>query len=453
MICIGNQTSFAAATPMEPFEYAVANGFDAFEWFPDKHGGAGWDEADLTAALRAGIRDSARDAGIRSSVHARLAASPLHPDAYAWFWKDLELATDLGAVLLNIHLCHLQGLAAYAEGIRPLLRRTAEAGLALAIENMPEHSPEMFNELFARLRGLGGDPTAHVGMCLDLGHANLCAATQNRYLEFVDRLDPQVPIIHLHLHENWGDADSHVPLFTGPSSNDDSGIRGLIARLQRRRFAGSIILEQWPQPPSLLNEARDRLRRMLGATASEVQSPKSKVKAQATAGTVPGSAGGPASELPQGFAGELVAADRQRPSWREKLEWVGQALARETPPLTEEELGDIAVYLRFLGTGEIQCAEDGRHFRPAHHARLASRIQQQLARLETPAKAFLARRIYPWLPSSAAPFRRAEPLTRIRDIAHRNDIPAELKREIKHSLQNKLHRCAGPETWPPRQPC
>ena len=37
------------------------------------------------------------------------------------------------------------------------------------------------------------------------------------------------------------------------------------------------------------------------------------------------------------------------------------------------------------------------------------------------------------------------PLTRIRDIAHRNDIPQDLKREIKHTLQNKLHRNAGPE--------
>lgn len=37
------------------------------------------------------------------------------------------------------------------------------------------------------------------------------------------------------------------------------------------------------------------------------------------------------------------------------------------------------------------------------------------------------------------------PLTRIRDIAHRNDIPSDLKREIKHTLQNKLHRNAGPE--------
>src|SRR5262249_48589995 len=62
-----------------------------------------------------------------------------------------------------------------------------------------------------------------------------------------------------------------------------------------------------------------------------------------------------------------------------------------------------------------------------------------------PSNAFLVRKIYPWLPPTAEPFQRAEPLTRIRDIAHRNDIPSELKKEIKHTLQNKLHRCAGPE--------
>ena len=37
------------------------------------------------------------------------------------------------------------------------------------------------------------------------------------------------------------------------------------------------------------------------------------------------------------------------------------------------------------------------------------------------------------------------PLTRVRDLAHRGDIPSTLKAEIKHTLQNKLHRNAGPE--------
>lgn len=124
---------------------------------------------------------------------------------------------------------------------------------------------------------------------------------------------------------------------------------------------------------------------------------------------------------------------------------VQELLGEGTTPLGQEQLVDIAIYLRFLGAGEIRCAEDGRHFRPGHHANISLRIQERLAKLDTPENSFLLRKIQPWLPSAAAEYRRAEPLTRIRDIAHRNDIPQALKREIKDTLQNKLHRCAGPE--------
>ncbi|CAN1837725.1 Phosphoglucan, water dikinase, chloroplastic [Linum perenne] len=55
------------------------------------------------------------------------------------------------------------------------------------------------------------------------------------------------------------------------------------------------------------------------------------------------------------------------------------------------------------------------------------------------------RKIHPCLPSFKAEFTASVPLTRIRDIAHRNDIPHDLKQEIKHTIQNKLHRNAGPE--------
>jgi len=33
--------------------------------------------------------------------------------------------------------------------------------------------------------------------------------------------------------------------------------------MQRRNYSGSIILEQWPHPPSLLNQARDVLKQLL----------------------------------------------------------------------------------------------------------------------------------------------------------------------------------------------
>jgi phosphoglucan,water dikinase len=453
MITIGNQTSFAAATPTEPFDYALASGFDAFEWFPDKHGVAGWDTRDLGGTLRAQIRERARAAGVRLSVHARLEANLLRSECQGWLREDLELARDLGAVLFNIHFCDEAGVPAFAEAMLPLVRQASEAGLVVTVENTPCHAPELFNALFERIRGQACLAAARVGMCLDAGHANLCPATRNDYLGFVDRLEKQVPILHLHLHENWGDADSHLPLFTGPSATNESGVRGLLERLRGRNFSGSIILEQWPQPPSLLNSARDRLRQMLApqSESGRTQVPDVECGVPREQSAAPRHStldirhSTPEPGHAQEFTDALVAADRRCRSWREKLDWVRDRLAQETRPLTQDDLVDVAAYLRFLGTGELPCAEDGRHFRPAHHARIALQIQERLARLASPAEVFIARRIYPWLPSTARPFQRAEPLTRIRDIAHRNDIPQDLKREIKRSLQNKLHRCAGPE--------
>ena len=44
---IGNQTASSAETLREPFDYAVENGFDAFEWFLDtSRSGDDWAEAE-----------------------------------------------------------------------------------------------------------------------------------------------------------------------------------------------------------------------------------------------------------------------------------------------------------------------------------------------------------------------------------------------------------------------
>ncbi len=144
------------------------------------------------------------------------------------------------------------------------------------------------------------------------------------------------------------------------------------------------------------------------------------------------------------FVGKLLESDQQHQSWRQKLDGVC-TLLQDSPALIDDDLIYLAIYLRFLGTGEIVCSEDGRHFRPSHHARISQQIQERLLDYASPDNAFILRKIYPWLPSYDSAFTRAEPLTRIRDIAHRNDIPSDLKKEIKHTLQNKLHRCAGPE--------
>ncbi len=149
------------------------------------------------------------------------------------------------------------GIKDYVEAITPIIEKTVKVGINLSIENTVYTNSGDFNKLFTVLQKSGRPK--NVGMCLDLGHANLSEDSQNDYLKFVDRLESHVPIIHVHMHENYGDSDTHLPIFAGPAGEGDSGVREFLMRLKRSNFKGSIILEQWPDPPSLLNQARDRL--------------------------------------------------------------------------------------------------------------------------------------------------------------------------------------------------
>ncbi len=267
-IRIGNQSAFTAETVTTSFEYAVANDFDAFEWLLDKkESGAGWEESDIDAKTRHYIKNTALEHDIHLSVHAPWHVNPSEADQRKRLPKAIDFARDIGASLLNVHLYTDNGIDAYIQGILPFIKPLTQAGIELSIENTPLTGPEEFNAFFARLRHLVRAAMAHVGMCLDLGHANLCEATRNDYLRFIELLDSEVPIIHVHMHENYGDYDSHLTIFTGPAGEDISGVKRFIELMKERRFSGSIILEQWPQPPSLLNEARDRLREIIGNSA------------------------------------------------------------------------------------------------------------------------------------------------------------------------------------------
>jgi phosphoglucan, water dikinase len=145
------------------------------------------------------------------------------------------------------------------------------------------------------------------------------------------------------------------------------------------------------------------------------------------------------------FVIELAEMSRERRSWRRRLGWVRDAVVLGGTARDENELAYLAIYLELVGTGAVACAEDGGHYRPNHHAALGLEIETALLGQESGEHRQLVRSILRWLPSHEARFRHAEPLTRIRDLAHRSDIPRELKQELKHRLQNKLHRSAGPE--------
>ncbi|CEM11132.1 unnamed protein product [Vitrella brassicaformis CCMP3155] len=165
-----------------------------------------------------------------------------------------------------------------------------------------------------------------------------------------------------------------------------------------------------------------------------------------------------------GSARQLVEGDKKAGSWRNKLGVVKEVVENlHVSPKEDNAQGDLAahalvdvsIYLNFIQTGIVQCVEDGGHHRPNHHANLSKVVFTVLERIlldlsrrdDTQADTLrvVMRKVHPNLPAFTSEFTASVPLTRIRDIAHRNDIPHDLKQELKHTLQNKLHRCAGPE--------
>lgn len=153
----------------------------------------------------------------------------------------------------------------------------------------------------------------------------------------------------------------------------------------------------------------------------------------------------------EGMALKLVQGDQNARNWWRKLEVVRELVVENMDDKDRlEALILSAIYLKWINTGQIPCFEDGGHHRPNRHAEISRLIFRELERIssrkDTSLQEILViRKIHPCLPSFKAEFTASVPLTRIRDIAHRGDIPHDLKQEIKHTIQNKLHRNAGPE--------
>ncbi len=85
-----------------------------------------------------------------------------------------------------------------AHGLNP-------AGARLMLENVYEHGPGELRELFERLQ------PCRVGLCLDCGH--LTAFGRAPLAEWLEVLGPFIG--QLHLHDNHGEKDDHLPLGQG----------------------------------------------------------------------------------------------------------------------------------------------------------------------------------------------------------------------------------------------
>lgn len=187
-------------------------------------------------------------AGLAVTVHAPFhdlnpgALDPLVAAATRLrFEQSLAVAAGLGARLMVLHpgfdRWRYQGQEQlWLETSRtfwpPLLSRAAGQNCLLALENIFDHQPEPLASLLDEL------DSPWLGHCFDVGHWQLFSRIP--LAEWFQRLGRRM--LHLHLHDNHGAADEHLPV--GSGSIDFAELFRLVKAL--------------PQRPSMTCEAHRR---------------------------------------------------------------------------------------------------------------------------------------------------------------------------------------------------
>lgn len=191
-----------------------------------------------------------RSAGLRVAVHAPFmdlnpgALDPLVKQAtQIRVGQTLAAAERLGAHRVILHPGYDRWRYAGNEELwveaslafwRPFLRQAADAGLLLALENVFEDAPDNLVKLLAAV----DSPT--LGHCFDVGHWHMFCREKISLGAWFEQLGARV--VHLHLHDNHGERDEHLPPGEGLICFD-------------RLFS---LIEHWAPAATMTLEAHDR---------------------------------------------------------------------------------------------------------------------------------------------------------------------------------------------------
>jgi sugar phosphate isomerase/epimerase len=204
---------------LDAVRFARSAGLNGFEvWADHPHAHPDETSRDMRTTLRRELADFER-----VSVHGPLGNASL-ASINPGIWREslrqyvgaIELAHDIGAAILVVHPGDLRDPRLFAdfthlaeEALGRLARKAEELGVMLAVENCgPYHAG--VDRTAADLRSLiTGAGSPQVRACLDVGHA----AVNRNTAELVALLGKD--IVHLHVHDNHGQRDEHLPVGRG----------------------------------------------------------------------------------------------------------------------------------------------------------------------------------------------------------------------------------------------
>lgn len=135
--------------------------------------------------------------------------------------RQIYKCLDLGKDIIYLAVVHPGYLSPYSsklpekawithiESIQQVCDYANKYNIKIALENMP-NMPQIFgkypDEMIKTLKEVD---RSNLGMTLDVGHANTLGLVD----EFIDKFNSH--IIHMHIHDNQGKRDEHLPLGKG----------------------------------------------------------------------------------------------------------------------------------------------------------------------------------------------------------------------------------------------
>jgi sugar phosphate isomerase/epimerase len=174
------------------------------------------------------------------------------------FRRSLKAAKQIGATVMNLHYGKSPGFFAaeqfvnwHVEVLSRLCQEAAEVGVTIVMEHIPHGGGNQLENIVAIMERL-----PLLRFHLDNGHAKL-ERGQDRWDEYLERLGHK--LLHVHLSENDGTADQHLPLGAVPRSTTDWPKH--IKKLKATGYDGTITLEVFASHREYLLLSRDLLRK------------------------------------------------------------------------------------------------------------------------------------------------------------------------------------------------
>ena len=192
------------------------------------------------------------------SVDGRQAASLTE------MFKSLEVAAELNALKVVLHPGHIGGLGVFVmqtalhfgrESLTAIITKADQLGICICLENMfprfqtyfkPEHFEEIL-EQFADLK-----------ITLDTGHANIDNRDGSKLHDFIRRFSHRIG--HVHLSDNFGKRDDHLPIGEGTIDFDS-----VAKALKDCGYDDTITLEIFSEDRRKLQASKEDFKAMLAA--------------------------------------------------------------------------------------------------------------------------------------------------------------------------------------------